>query len=138
MTLNSLCTSLPLSKRLKELGVKIESYFYHLGEPIGHGNREFWQIVDHNDHGSYARIDRVPAYTSSELMDILPQQIRHLGLRAFLTIGKTDDGYYNADYADEPSYCFCLDNSKTFADALAILLIHLIENSYVDPKNPKP
>jgi hypothetical protein len=73
MNIESQVCSLDMAKRLKELGVKQESYFIHWknkydGDDSWHLD-ELWQIDDKE------RFDQISAFTVAELMDLLPRMV---------------------------------------------------------------
>lgn len=137
MNINQLCTSLPLSKRLKELMPNYKSLFYWNEPNISHGWDD-WHISDSEfGHGSIS----LPAPTSSELMDILPCVIAHGGRHHFLNVEKEENSYAASyQWFDGPEACNSFsfyDESESLPDALALLLIHIIEQGLWKPKNTK-
>ena len=106
-----LTTSLKLSKRLKELGVKQKSSEFYYG-----------------DNG-----ERIPALNTDELLEILPARIEEYSLRIF----KKEDGIYGCMYDLEA--CdgdhFQLDGEyfedKNPAEALGLMLEHLLINKLI-------
>lgn len=127
MSIESHVTSLELSKRLKELGVKKESIFYW----VKHGLNvvtceENWQleILTHNLRSIPDYY--IPAYLASELGEILP-----LFSRAYnqLNIEKTDSGW-NVEYSCSREF-YKGFVEKYLTNALAKMLIHLLENNLV-------
>ena len=122
MTLEQQVTSLEISKRLKELGVKQESLFWWHHERLedtdevdswGENHLGVWQNV-------------VSAFTVAELGEMLPEVIRK---DEWLTCEKTIGGVWKISY----SYFDGVnrDNFQTAdteADARGKMLIYLLEN----------
>jgi len=120
--------SLELAKRLKEVGVSSPSLFY-------------WRIWDdksidiameHEDDFDYSGagrkvVEKIPTYTSAELMEMLPSSIRvcegkHFTLRVY----KFRDGYgveYGRWHDNKIEIMETLFENKKLADALAQALI---------------
>jgi hypothetical protein len=111
------CVSLELSKRLKDLGVKQESFFYW--DTMGDGSviaHEPYQNM--KDHPKYM----VSAFTVAELGEMLP-------LRLMCTV-KVDGqwmGYQNWELMIEGDFAI---HAKTEADCRAKMLIYLVENGW--------
>ena len=66
--LNKICTDLETSKKLKELGIEMESNFYHY---------EYFdsdRVTIHYD-GNYDKKYDVKAYTLEQILEMLPQYI---------------------------------------------------------------
>lgn len=138
MKLENQVTSLELSKKLKELGVKQESLFYW--QPL-------WQPGDKAQlmyviwPGS--KIEKRPdieqtmipcsAFTGGEIGEILPAYIKHNNEDLFLYIWKDDSNAWRCDYAKwgEKKFGYMIDKEPTEPDARAKMLIYLIENNLV-------
>jgi hypothetical protein len=76
MNIKDQCCSLELAKKLKNLGVRQESYFYWcLSKKEGNGGLPvFYQLADINrlEKSCFWPEDKISAFTSSELGDMLP------------------------------------------------------------------
>lgn len=122
MQLENQVVSLEIAKKLKELGVKQESYF-------------FWVIVNGSwvISGGYElldeelRMETYSAFTVAELGEMLPE-------KCFVT-DKQDGKWWNVKYLDPH------DVSKNYttahegeADARGKMLIYLLENNLIDKK----
>jgi len=147
MQLEQQVVSLELAKRLKELGVKQESIF-HWQVQIQDGqeivfisntgitmwlkpDEIFGQCLQHDPlTQSYS------AFTVAELLEILPNNDPNTGKRIsfgieFPELGKELGKYYAvSDLADYPHDDHFYDDN--FANCLAELVIHLIENKLID------
>lgn len=135
-------TSLALSKRLKELGVKQESIFgwFYRKRPISK-----WVLVHNNFNTLYSgkncnkeQLEReVSTYLASELGQMLPEYIC-IQREGETDPSLTDDFKLEYDEYGTPIYIFMdewicfgtMANNET--DARAKMLIHLIENGLVD------
>jgi hypothetical protein len=132
MELSEQVVSLDLAKRLKELGVKQHSLFYF----VKRNNKNRYSIaylsksfIDYNNEFD----DICSAYTTTELGELLPAMINSTPLEILkgLKFGDIQPlycvRYYNADLIGEPD--------KSMANAMAKMLIHLIENKLMDISN---
>lgn len=131
MNLSQIVCSLDNAKRLKELGVNSPSLFYWIEVD---GNWGFIRNSEGEEGHEWKPDDEsVPAPNASELMEILPVSILRDGFVRFLHIRKYEDEYAASyDHYDE---CVTVcEESESLADALALLLIHLIEQGYYEPK----
>lgn len=109
MKLEDQVVSLDLAKKLKELGVKQESYFYWIGESI-------WNPTDQSDYetrNTPPKSEWVPAFTVSELLGLLGKNF------GVLEQFHDDKGWG----AYIPNDCAVNGMGKTPCDALAELLI---------------
>jgi hypothetical protein len=112
MKLEDQVCSLENSKKLDELGVKVESYFTWLSDPIRGDRVQMRGLM----------ADSVsPAYTVAELGEMLPDEIA----------GYRENNLWVSECPDSD---FLYKESKTEADARALMLIWLIENKHVDAK----
>ncbi len=147
MKLEKQVTSLKLSKKLKELGVKQESWFlWELDD-----TKEEWVLTDQDKAFYSEREDRsVSAFTASELGEMLPSIVRPnrsgrdplthhvVGEKGMLTIwlNRTVDGVrtvgvnYDDDRSDD-GFLFPGVFAATMPNALAEMFIYLIENKLV-------
>lgn len=140
MKLEQQVTSLELSKRLKELGVKQESLFYwHNYSLTAYGwskwnfNKNDWYITDEsyikeiNDSNGYTssipkEAEEYSAYTVAELGEMLPSYFASHN-RGFKDMGDWlcfDNGENKPDISQR---------AETEADARAKCLIYLLENN---------
>lgn len=118
MKLEQQVCNLELAKRLKDLGVKRESLFYWRSDATAHG-RPGWDIGDCID--THAN-ENFSAFTIGELGEMLPVRVN---------FGKRKS---------KPKY-FCNYDNKTYhqvnndslADAMAEMLIYLLENKLINP-----
>lgn len=130
MNLESQVTSLELSKKLLTLGVKQESFFnwndyYGKGiEIIGN------KIFDEGCEEYYS------AFTASELLELIPKNIEYLYLKIYKGSYEEDDNLYvcelNHEVGHESDYTYFKCTDETLCDALAKMLIHLIENELIE------
>ena len=124
MTLEEICCSLELAKKLKELGVKQESYFWHT-VPKKNEERIYHPIVwIHLDDATY---EWYSAFTTAELGEIL---FNHL-----YEISTEENGN---DFNQEKYYLSTKDHgigfmADTEVNARAKMIIYLIENGIVKP-----
>jgi len=127
MKLEDQVCSLELAKRLKELGVKQESYFYWISDedenfvvPTG--------TYDWGDWPGYEKFEpKYSAFTVAELGEMLPtNKVQTL---------KWFDVYYCESWQDvvDKAGPIGRETSKKEADARAKMLIHLIEKGIVAP-----
>jgi len=118
-------TSLELSRKLHELGVNKPSiYYWHEGNDINDEGHEVYRLELLNYQHSY--LESYAAYLSSELLPILPKKIANNDCHErYLYIDTSLD--YTLYYFED------VDNQsdENFANAIAKMLIYLIENGYV-------
>jgi len=151
MTLEQQVVSLELAKRLKELGVKQESFWYHIAGPQGvvanqlatnvlrsfyYGKKHIWvnEVGNHIEHVTYW----VSAFTVAEILEGMPGHIDlEDGTRSFLVLDKyrTDTtginyscGYhprdgrgFNAGFCDE----------KNLVEAVGLMKASLLDNELI-------
>lgn len=124
MKLQQQVTSLELSKRLKELGVKQWSLFY-------------WSIADdrktmeirYQTYVSEVNEETVPyysAFTVAELGEMFPQE--YTSQKGLIYGGYWVCGIWNVQEEQE------LQKARTEADARAKMLIYLLENNLINIK----
>lgn len=132
MNINDLVCDFELAERLKELGIKQNSYFvyykFKIEKRYNSDVTENWQIDDDE------RFDTISAFTANELMEYFPAFIedRETGHDTFnaLMIGKGNrmvGSFYTANYT-------CNDTNfqdESLANVCAKLLIWLIEEKYI-------
>lgn len=148
MKLENQVTSLELSKKLKELGVKQESLFYYQGSK-DEIQKEKGYSLDFKMPYQSQEVVNISAFTVAELGEMLPMYIENvdvdklLGLKSknktidaelvFTKFRNNDWTYY---YMEHKTHGICINNSstncgKTEADARAKMLIYLIENKLI-------
>lgn len=121
MELTEQVVSLELANRLKELGVRIDSYFAYFKEPPS------FEFVVNKQIGKIG----LPAYTATELGALIPGLIRINDRDFFITMDCEFHVYYeNMDKTKEIHFS---DDDDTEANARAKCLIHLIENDLQKP-----
>lgn len=134
MKLENQVTSLELSQKLKELGVKqnsIFNWYYRSGfeEPHHHQVLSTRESMHHGDDLNV----NCSAFTVAELGNLLPSYILINGLPKFLYCWKDDAGAWRIHYAQWGEMTdFFVDKCETEADARAKCLIYLIENKLID------
>jgi hypothetical protein len=121
MTLEQQVCSLELAKRLKELGVKQESYFWWISRMKGDEEESF--IMTHTEWETYYKGEYgyvcLSAFTVAELGEILKELVNEVeygfchGITGWHFYKEKEDDH---EYAD------------TEADARAKCLIYLLEN----------
>jgi hypothetical protein len=135
MKLESQVVSLDLAKRLKELGVKQESYFRWVSE------NTVWCFAEgeQNDPPKYR--NGISAFTVAELGEMLPHQIIRDGDPCEFIQVKSPSGQYGIKlqqyvpqfgsmfYKQPKEYAFFLKDTE--ADARAKMLIYLVENKLI-------
>jgi hypothetical protein len=126
MNLEQKVTSLELSKKLNELGVKQESLFYW-DKPL---LRDEYLLVYEETIHSYG--NRYSAFTASELLELFPTDYEIKKIKVTYDNGKSYSEYFIKHEDDG------IDSSETFYDtnicnALAKMLIHLIEKGSIKP-----
>lgn len=132
MKLEQQVTSLELSKKLKELGVKQDSLFYWWLDPTVEG--DIPEIVDHKpikdiEGGMLSLYDVYSAFTVAELGEMLPVRIgENTHLECWFTALDEGMKYYHVGYRNNND---ATQNEKTEADARAKMLIWLIERDYI-------
>jgi len=120
MKLEDQVTSLALSKRLKELGVKQDSLF-HWKDDRGYGYPEDWIIIE----GRPGLRTSCSAFTVAELGELLPWYVD------FGSSNETGPRYARFPKPGVEFYHY--EEARTEADARAKLLILLLEQKLVKP-----
>lgn len=118
MKLELQVTSLSLSKKLKELGIKQESYFVYCEY---RGDVNLWK----NDSLIADEWKKTAAFTFAELWEILPKFISGYGHLILQGEGSGTYLYY-ADHKEKP-YIGNMAN-QNITDIAARMIIYLIEN----------
>lgn len=130
MPLSSQCVSLPLAKRLKELGVRQESLFYW-GIIAGRGPELFYEHPGTEMENEDGISGVVSAFTSGELGEMMPK-----GFRSGKS-GNSKEGTFKAyGFTSFDSHCSktgmrAAFNADTEADCRALMLIHLLEQKII-------
>jgi hypothetical protein len=139
MELEQQVTSLELSKRLCELGVKQESLFYHHWYKK---NRDY-ERIEHTIEKEYSesfddnkwKFECYAAFTASELLELLPNEISNNDIYyTYLMIFKKNNEYeirYDSMNIDRISH---IKFGRTLPNALAKMLIYFIENKLLEIK----
>lgn len=128
MKLEQQVTSLEISKKLKELGIKqksLFSYCQHIDNPDG---GEFFQLELSEDDCDLS-VDGVSAFTAAELGEILPAMINNQ--KDFLYVWKDDADRWRVDYTQwgMQKMAYMIEKEDTLANAMGKMLIYLLENN---------
>lgn len=124
MNLNQLCVSLPLARRLKELGVEQKSLFWWVPDQ----DKEY--LLYHNEEVEIHErrllrpvSARIAAHTAGELLELLPSEyeVFKANRNAELNI---EHKPWGCDEVANISNVFFAD---TPVDAMALMIIHLLE-----------
>ena len=105
--------SLPIAKRLRELGVPQKSLF------------SYWRDNQEPDFNPNRPEDELfsAAFLASELLELLPE---------FVAVMRRIEGYVCLDYLNyRPDGNFPQQVEKTMADAMGKMLIHLLEQGII-------
>lgn len=144
MTLEQQVCSLELSKKLKELGVKQDSLFnWGWYVPLDEIPRErgghLWRLSlvmeIPKDCYALAEADELyAAFTTAELVEMLPWMIKKNGTTYFLDLSKNGPQCkmaktYSVAYYDGEEAVLFVTSEDDEADARATMLIYLIENN---------
>ncbi len=124
MTPDQITITLPTSKRLKELGVKQESYFYHQGDEMS-----LYTPNCRCDSCKEYCSKMVSAFTAEEIGELLPVYIR-LDYFYDLRITKTDSGGWKVYYEFNNIEKF-ISFHKSLTEALALTFIQLKEKGII-------
>jgi hypothetical protein len=125
---------LELAKRLKELGVKQESIFYWGLFPRNDGQPARWEL----DLASHVLAikdiallkDKLSAFTVAELGQMLPEAVDTGSSILYLGCDKMDSEW-TTKYRGSTKL---ITHAESLADAMAKLLIYLIENDLWKPE----
>lgn len=130
MKLEQQVVSLELSKKLyQELGFEQESYFQWSHTPA-HG----WKVRIKGVYGNH----NLPAYTVAELGEMLPKRITFQESFYFFTMWKRENGFATQYKPNAGQNYFPAQIEYTEADARASMLVYLIENDLITPKDLTP
>jgi len=119
--------SLELSKKLKELGVRQESYFYWYDDTVAHK----MYFAGGGLVGSKP-IEKYSAYTASELGEMLPMEVFKNDICFALASWKIPKGwriFYGGN-----DFCLHGETEEKESDARAKMIIYLIESNLLSPK----
>jgi hypothetical protein len=123
MKLQQQVCTLESAKRLKELGVKQESYFYWQVPNSGNlENKEDGVEIVHYPTGKFW--DYYSAFTVAELGELLPSP----GVLGWLEIFKKEDGNWMVRYSDTG---YRIEEDLNEAEVRAQMLIYLLENNLI-------
>lgn len=139
MILEQQVTNLELSKRLKELGVKQQGLFFHIeNEGIYfHSHIDETQIMQKgysgftvSELGEFLKTDQLMPMTVSKKHFSTDRWWR----KSTLVIRKLKDGKWNVQYINEDSGVKMRGSTdEKLVDAMAQMLIYLIENNLINP-----
>lgn len=128
MKLESQITSLEISKRLKELGVKQESLFWwNEGDSPAGGSTFQLEDSKYPDLIAYEDYECISAFTVAELGEMLPNMVEG----RILSCDKVEENLYEVYYEGSKFDSCYIQKSNTEADARGKCLIYLIENSLI-------
>ena len=114
--------SLPLSKELWELELKIETEKWWIIY-----DRE-WECVYIKYHEELADVNNYyPAYSTDELLVVLPYKINKID---YLVIRKAFTGYYVQYWDYESKEMIGKMNNKSLPEALGLMCKYLLTNGY--------
>jgi len=134
MKLESQVVSLDLAKRLKELGVKQESYFYHYATAIEQDGLAWWNVLEKEPRkgkrvraylDSVGRPSMLSAFTVAELGEMLPEKY-DIPRKSW---EPDADAFLWGIYLEKPKPVII--QAFTEADARAKMLIYLLENGLI-------
>lgn len=126
MELSKQVCSLELAKKLKELGVKQESHFWHVQDTLG--NYNIWSVKPNSF--SQPGADFYAAFTVAELGEMLPKE-EHLVTMLFenghcqMALPSSDNLHIALSAASQ------LIMGDTEADTRAKMLVYLLENKLI-------
>jgi len=116
MKLEQQVVSLELAQKLKELGVKQESFLYWTERWMPHQKEPY--VLDMNIHGK-----QYSAFTVAELGEMLPKG-------CFTTKTESDEFPWRCEY--KGGYGVIASGADTEADARAKMLVYLLENNLIN------
>ena len=141
MKLEDQVVSLELAKKLKEIGVKQESYFSWQSL-----TNEKWHIGHTHANHLYEKKGRnefYSAFTACELGEMLPSSIESYGLEIYSTSSLLNGGKFGGNnlwhirYADKVNELFERKCGIKECDARAEMFIYLIENKLIEVNNAR-
>jgi len=118
MKLEDQVVSLELAKKLKELGVKQESYLHWVDI------HDSWFLGSKADYSRTEQERMVSAYTVAELGEMLPQYFSTTKVEPFLWEGSVLEVGNIEEFSGD-----------TEADSRAKMLIYLLENKLINHEN---
>lgn len=124
MTLDQICCSLPLARRLHELKVKQESVFYWRDYMQDGIESELIYAPSSYPMGVITIYKYYSAYTAAELLELLPDKI---GEKLWMQFYKVANAY-GINYS-QPDKASIVDANA--ANTCAIMLIKLIEQGLI-------
>lgn len=134
--------SLESAKRLKELGISQQSLYSYVDmgdyrQKKYSGYKPYFKLVDY-DCAKARRYNEFPdeqysAYTVAELVELLPNRLVGKNFILELVIFKGNQEY-TIGYRGEPSDKNIWAGADTLANAIAKMLIYLIENKLMEVK----
>jgi hypothetical protein len=145
MPLEKQVCALEYSKRLWELGVRQESYFYHIIGKRAGIDKVLQHVIEPSsikDSMLFNRrvlpgleVEAYPAYTVAELGEMLPDEFivndEEVNLFCYFYLGPKRVAY---GYEGKGKASFHEEQDSTEANARTKMLIHLLENNLI----PKP
>lgn len=151
MNLKDQVVSIELAKKLKDLGVKQDSFFYYIPTVMGYEITTYIDLVDHDDSKNYylaMLMINVPekvfsAFTVAELGELLPKELpskdkcHAYELNCKWELHYSDDKMWHITYKsfDNDIAMDFIIYDKSEANARARMLIYLIENKLMDISN---
>lgn len=127
-------TTLATSKKLWELGVRVDSYFAHFDIRC---NDEGYQIqpLCSETFTNDTKSEDYHAYTLCELWDVFPATIKEGGKEYVKTLqhtfGGTSNGVFYRVTGGASCMTYSVNHSENIAEAAGLMLIWLIENGYL-------
>ena len=143
MELEKQVCSLELAKKLRELGVKQESVFWHWATDVEGDGLTWWTVSEKEPRrGKKVRElstpqhyrGKIAAFTVAELGEMLPAIVEYKGTRRFPVSRSKEDATGAREYKcflDGTSLMDCFFIADTEADARAKMLIYLLENRLI-------
>lgn len=141
MELEKQVTSLGLSKKLKELGVKQESMFFHFATEIEEDGLAWWNVLGKEPRkgkkvrqylDSVGRCSSCSAFTVAELGEMLPPEVTIENEPSWLVTGKGISFVWGVGYRKINEFGMThRQDANTEADARAKMLIYLLENKLI-------
>lgn len=132
MNLENQVTNLELSKKLEQLGVRQESLFYWHRAIARNVD---WAVTLGRGYTSEAPADgeNFSAFTVAELFDLIPGNTgtKRVGLYFKLQKGMLGNLYYAQALDMQTNIERFAQSSETATDALAKMLIYLLENNLI-------
>lgn len=142
--------SLELATKLKQLGIEQKSLFYWAKFFYLEGKSHQWGVEakEQNEleaheygHTKIEDVENYSAFTVAEIGEMLPQILKIKKIKYQLFISVAMDKKWFVVYADETDYHnnapikFMICN--TMANAMAEMLVYLIEHNLYDPQTQK-